>query len=251
MHRAYGFLTSLPMALSWGLYNLLISTDVIMLKHFRSAEDVALIMPGPKLSLSSPSSILLWRRQPPTASRRMQRRVIAPGLAAFAANMVRWTFWPSFVLGALLLATGPLVLRLFGADFVNGYPVMAILICGHLARATIGPAERILGMLGQQRVCVLVYAAALVFNVAASVALVPRYAASAQQRLQRARSWSKPLCYSGWRILASACIYYMAPAPARISQAPLKDLEDTIRLRTDLIAENARRSVQLGIGSGE
>ncbi len=168
-------LTSLPMALSWGLYNLLISTDVIVLKHFRSAEDVAHYYAGAKtVALIA----IIYFAVAAATSHRLTAYAAADdrdGLTAFVASMVRWTFWPSFALGALLLAAGPVVLRLFGADFVTGYPVMAILICGHLVRASIGPAERILSMLGQQRVCVFVYAAALVFNIAASVTLVPRY----------------------------------------------------------------------------
>ena len=41
---------------------------------------------------------------------------------------------------------------------------MFILAVGPLARATVGPVERLLNMVGEQRVCALVYAAAFVIN---------------------------------------------------------------------------------------
>src|SRR5690606_21514403 len=42
-------------------------------------------------------------------------------------------------------------------------------------RATIGPAERLLNMLGQQRRCALVYAAAFALHPGQCVTLAPRY----------------------------------------------------------------------------
>ena len=80
-------------------------------------------------------------------------------LAAFAASTVRWTFWPSLLAIALILALGKPMLWLFGPSFDAGYPLMFILAIGLLARAAVGPAERVLNMLGEQRLCALVYAA--------------------------------------------------------------------------------------------
>jgi O-antigen/teichoic acid export membrane protein len=64
---------------------------------------------------------------------------------------------------------------LFGPEFVSGYPVMAILAVGQLARATIGPAERLLSMLNQQRICAVAYAAAFTVNIVGCFALAPIY----------------------------------------------------------------------------
>jgi O-antigen/teichoic acid export membrane protein len=96
-------------------------------------------------------------------------------LAAFVAKTVRWTFWPSVVATLVMLALGKPMLWLFGPDFVAGYLFMLILSVGLLARAAVGPAERLLNMLGQQRICATVYAAALALNVALCVALIPNY----------------------------------------------------------------------------
>jgi O-antigen/teichoic acid export membrane protein len=64
---------------------------------------------------------------------------------------------------------------LFGDEYVAAQPVMAILAVGMLARASVGPAERLLTMLGHQRVCAYAYVAAFAFNFGACIVLVPGY----------------------------------------------------------------------------
>ena len=76
-----------------------------------------------------------------------------------------------------MLALGKFVLMLFGAGFAAGYPMMAILALGLMARASVGPAERLLNMLGQQRICALAYAAAFAVNLIGCVLLAPGYGA--------------------------------------------------------------------------
>jgi O-antigen/teichoic acid export membrane protein len=99
------------------------------------------------------------------------------GLTAFAASTVRWVFWLSLFLSVGILALGQPVLLLFGEDFVSGYPVMAILTVGMLARASVGPAERLLTMLGHQRACAFAYVAAFAFNLGTCLLLAPAYGA--------------------------------------------------------------------------
>jgi O-antigen/teichoic acid export membrane protein len=55
---------------------------------------------------------------------------------------------------------------------------MFILAAGLLARAAIGPIERLLNMLGQQRMCALIYAGAFAINFAACLALIPHFGAA-------------------------------------------------------------------------
>ena len=50
------------------------------------------------------------------------------------------------------------LLSLFGPRFVDGYHLMFILAVGLMARAAVGPVERLLNMLGEQRACAAVYA---------------------------------------------------------------------------------------------
>jgi O-antigen/teichoic acid export membrane protein len=74
-----------------------------------------------------------------------------------------------------MLILGKPVLALFGAGFRDGYPVIAVLAVGQLARACVGPAERLLNMLGQQRTCALAYAAAFAVNLLGCFLLAPMF----------------------------------------------------------------------------
>ncbi len=74
----------------------------------------------------------------------------------------------------LILAFGRPLLSLFGAGFEAGYDVMFILAIGMLARAAVGPAERLLNMLGERKQCAAVYAIAFAINLALCVILIPR-----------------------------------------------------------------------------
>ena len=96
-------------------------------------------------------------------------------LSAYVAHAIKWTFWPSLAATVLLLALGKPLLWLFGPHFTAGYDIMFIAAIGLLVRAAIGPVERLLNMVGQQKVCALAYALAFAVNLLLCVALVPRF----------------------------------------------------------------------------
>ncbi len=97
-------------------------------------------------------------------------------------STVRWTFWPSLFATVAILALGWPLLRLFGPDFVGAYPAMFVLALGPLARASVGPAERLLTMAGSQRACALVYAAAFTVNLVGCAHPHPRDRHSRRRR---------------------------------------------------------------------
>ncbi len=169
--------TSLPILLVWGMYTLLTSTDVLVLKQFRPAQEVAHYYAAAKtLTLVS----IIQFAVAAAAGHRFTAHHVSgdhAALAAFAADTVKWVFWPSLAATLLMLLLGKFVLMLFGADFVSGYPIMAILAAGLMARASVGPAERLLNMLGQQRICALAYATAFTVNLIGCLALAPAYGA--------------------------------------------------------------------------
>jgi len=96
-------------------------------------------------------------------------------LAAFLSESIRWTFWPSLAATVVILLLGRTFLWLFGPRFVDGYSLMFILALGPLARSAIGPVERLLNMLGEQRACALVYAGAFTFNFVGCLVLIPLF----------------------------------------------------------------------------
>jgi O-antigen/teichoic acid export membrane protein len=96
-------------------------------------------------------------------------------LAIFAGQTARWTFWPSLVIGLLVLLAGPLLLSLFGSAFVDGYSLMFFLFAGFLIKATIGPGETLLNMAGQQKLCVALYTVTFASSIALNMTLIPVY----------------------------------------------------------------------------
>jgi O-antigen/teichoic acid export membrane protein len=177
--KAYDFrlwlLTALPILMVDGFFSLLAYTDVIVLQHFRPPNEVAVYYAAVKtLALVS---FIYYSVAATTAHRFSGFNVNGDreGLSAFVSQAVKWTFWPSLAASALLLAFGRPILSLFGAQFVDGYHLMFILAVGLLARAAIGPIERLLSMLGEQRVCALIYATAFAVNIGLSIVLIPHF----------------------------------------------------------------------------
>jgi O-antigen/teichoic acid export membrane protein len=169
--------TALPVVFVWGLYTLLTSTDILVLKQFRPAEDVAHYYAAAKMLAFV--SMIYFAVAASSAHRFTDYHVSGDrdGLAAFAATTVGLTFWPSLAATVFILVFGRPLLTLFGTDFTSGYPVMAILAIGVLARSSIGPAERALNVLGQQRLCAVAYSIAFAFNIIACLALAPAFGA--------------------------------------------------------------------------
>lgn len=169
--------TSLPILMVWGFYTLLTYTDVLVLRQFRSSQQVALYYAASKtLALVafvyfSVGAAVAHRFSEYHGSGDKAR------LAQFVAASIRWTFWPSLAAMILVLALGRPFLCLFGPGFIEGYPLMFVLAAGLLARASVGPAERLLSMLGEQKLCAVVYAAAFALNLILCIALIPRFGA--------------------------------------------------------------------------
>lgn len=95
------------------------------------------------------------------------------GLAACVRDAVNWTFWPSLAAALLILALGYPLLYLFGPAFTAGYPLMFILAIGILIRASLGPIESLLNMLGHQVVCAQVLIGTVALNLLANLTLIP------------------------------------------------------------------------------
>ncbi len=120
-------------------------------------------------------------------------------LASFFRETIRWTFWPSLAVCAAILICGKPLLRLFGPGFDAAYDVMFILAVGMMARATVGPAERLLNMLGERKQCAAIYALAFAVNLALCFVLIPRLGVEGA-----AVSTATAI------IVESICLYYVA-----------------------------------------
>jgi len=170
--------TALPILAAEGFFLMLAHADVLMLQQFRPPEDVAVYYAAAKtLALVS---FIHFAIAATTAHRFSSYNAAGDheGLAIFIRQAIRWTFWPSLVACALLLAAGQPLLRLFGPDFTGGYHLMFILAIGLLARAAVGPMERCLNVLGQQRLSAFACATAFAVNIGLCFLLIPKLGAT-------------------------------------------------------------------------
>ena len=165
--------TSTPISLVEGFYVLLTYSDVIILTQFRPPQEVAVYYAAAKI-MALVAFIYFAVAQ--TVAHKFSEYHVTGNhkrLADFLAQTIRMTFWPSLALIVVLLLLGDPLLRMFGKDFVAGYPLMFVIAIGLLARAAVGPAERLLNMLGERRACALVYASAFALNLAMCIGLIP------------------------------------------------------------------------------
>jgi O-antigen/teichoic acid export membrane protein len=175
-HDIRGWLAiSLPILLVESFYLLLSYTDVLVLQQFRTPDEVGIYFAVVKtLALVS---FIHYAMSATTAHRFAEYNALGDRarLSAYVAHAINWTFWPSLAATIALLAFGKPLLWLFGPQFVAGYDIMFVAAIGLVVRAAIGPVERLLNMLGHQRICALAYALAFAMNVALCVMLVSSF----------------------------------------------------------------------------
>ncbi len=168
------YATALPILTVEGFYLWLSHTDILVLQYFRSPEDVAVYFAAAKtLTLIS---FVYFAVSGAVAHRFSEYHVSGDReqLAAFLHSTIKLMFWPSLVAAGAMLVAGKPLLMLFGPGFADGYPLIFIMSLGLLARASVGPAERLLLMVGEHRACGFVYAAAFGLNLTLCLLLVPR-----------------------------------------------------------------------------
>jgi O-antigen/teichoic acid export membrane protein len=190
---------SLPIFMVEGFYLLLTHADVLLLRQFRSPDEVAVYYAAAKtLALVA---FVSFSVSAATAHKFSEYHVAGnkAALSAFLSDAIKWTFWPSLAATVVILALGRPFLSLFGPQFVDGYVLMFILAVGPLARATVGPVERLLNMVGEQRACAVVYASAFGTNIALCLVLIPPFGVA-----------GAAFAISGAMILEAALLYGVA-----------------------------------------
>ncbi len=169
------FAISVPIFLVEGFFNLQTNIDILMIGWFMPPEQTAVYFAAAKtLALVH---FVYFAVKAGSAHRFAQYLASDDKLryASIINDTIRWTFWPSAVMCVVLLITGKYLLMLFGSPFTAGYPLLFIFVVGLLARASVGPAESVLTMSGEQNLCAAVYMVTLTFNIALNFILIPIY----------------------------------------------------------------------------
>ncbi|MCP4074398.1 MAG: oligosaccharide flippase family protein [Hyphomicrobiales bacterium] len=191
--------TSFPILAVWVFYTLLSYVDIVILRQFRPPEDVAVYYTASK---TSALVAFIYFSVAAAAAHQFSEYYLSGNKKAFSdlvRTAVRWTFWPSVAATSAVLAFGQPILWLFGPGFIEGYGLMFIFAVGLLARASVGPAERLLNMVGEIRRCGFVYATAFLVNLVLCITLIPDYG-----RVGAAISLSTAM------VIESVLLYYVA-----------------------------------------
>jgi O-antigen/teichoic acid export membrane protein len=165
--------TAFPIFMVESFYFLLTYTDILILELYVDPDEVAVYYAATKILALV--AFVYFAVSAATAHRFAEYHVSGQRdkLERFLTDSIKWTFWPS-LLGTLgLLVIGKLLLALFGEGFDSGYGLMFVLAVGLLARAGVGPVERLLNMVGEQKSCALIYAGAFIVNLSLCFILIP------------------------------------------------------------------------------
>lgn len=164
---------SMPMLMVEGFLQLITSADVIMVSFFQNPDEVAVYFAASRTLALVHFVYFAVRAASAHRFSAYTHSQDLKGLAAYTRQATLWTFWPSLAAGLGLLIIAPLLLRLFGNGFESGYHLIALLMIGVLARASVGPADALLSMTGHQRTCAGIYAATFVLNVLLNLIFIP------------------------------------------------------------------------------
>lgn len=97
----------------------------------------------------------------------------AEGLKRLVRDQAIWTALATALVALAILLAAPLLLGLFGPEFRQSLPVLAILVAGSVGASLFGPGEDLLTMLGGERLCALITFGMLLLAILLCLALVP------------------------------------------------------------------------------
>jgi O-antigen/teichoic acid export membrane protein len=168
---------AIPLLFSDGVFLLLWSCDEVMLGVMTHPEEVAVYHACVK---TAGLTLIFFNAIAAFASPRFAAQLISADrvqLQRFARSVSRWMFYPSSVVAAGLIVTGPFVLSVFGEDFVRGHMVLTVLTVGYLVRAVTGPVAAYLAVSDNQDQVVLVTACSALANIGLNLLLIPEWGA--------------------------------------------------------------------------
>lgn len=157
------------------LINMLMSrVDVLIIGAVLGARDVGLYAPASRMAemigfgLNATNMVaapLIAEYYARGAPKQLQRVVTLSGYGSLAYTVP---------VCAILVLGGRSLLGLFGEGFSEAYPVLVVLVVGHLANAVTGPVSYVMSMTGAQRRLSYIMGVFLVLNGVCTYLLLPR-----------------------------------------------------------------------------
>lgn len=166
---------SLPILLVEGFYGLLTNTDILFVSYYLPPDQVGVYFASVKtLALAH---FVYFAVRAGSAHRFASYRASGDRerYERFIQETVQWTFWPSLAFAVTMVLTGKYFLMLFGEAFIEGTSLLWILALGVIIRSSVGAAESVLTMSGEQKNCALIYGLTFYVNFVLNWALIPAY----------------------------------------------------------------------------
>jgi O-antigen/teichoic acid export membrane protein len=175
IEMGYWLRVAFPIFLVEGFFFLLVNADILMVGLLMTPSDVAVYFATVKTIAVVHFVFFAVKAGVANLFAARINDADQSALRDLARRSASWSFWPSLLMGVAVLIAGPYLLALFGAAFTDGYPLMFIMVAGVIIRASIGPAESLLNMSGNQNICAAIVGAVLAANIALNFALIPTY----------------------------------------------------------------------------
>jgi O-antigen/teichoic acid export membrane protein len=169
------FAVSLPIFLVEGFLYLLTNADVLVVGYFMDPQHVAIYFATVKILALVHFVYFAVKAGVAQRYSELIHTSDKAKLADFARDAASWTFWPALFMACVVILLGKPLLSLFGPNFVEGYPLLFVLVAGIITRSSVGPAESLLNMSGNQNICAALYAATLCFSLSLAFILVPQH----------------------------------------------------------------------------
>jgi len=94
---------------------------------------------------------------------------------SLAARCARLSCLATAAVALALILVAPLLLGMFGPGFEASFPALVILAAGVVGKSALGPAEDVLTMLGEERLCAAISLGALAAAIGLNLALIPAF----------------------------------------------------------------------------
>lgn len=169
------FAVSAPLVLVEGLYLLLANTDIVLLGHFVSPDDIAVYFAATRIANLVAFIYFALAALAVPKFAELHAAGDIDGLQRFVINIIHAIFWPTLAAVLFLGGFGQYILMLFGTRFDAGSSLLMWLMIGFLVRAATGPVEYLLNMTGHQNMTAIAYGGAAVLNIILNLVLVPQF----------------------------------------------------------------------------
>jgi O-antigen/teichoic acid export membrane protein len=166
---------SFPLILVMFLNFSLLWTDVLMLGHYRTSNEVGIYGVAVKTALLTILVLVAFNSIFTPMMSDLFNRGETAKVGSLFKTLTRWIFLASFPYFLLTVLLAKEIMGFFGAEFVTGWSCLIVLVFSQLVNATTGSVFEILTMSGKQTITLYNEIFAVLLNVILNAVLIPPF----------------------------------------------------------------------------